>query len=227
MAALAYAQVYDPSSGLSEEEHLTLLLLADEETDAERQLRLEQQEIADAESRRYLAEQGLLEEKGMPQLPARQVSLIDYDAMIAAAYQDNQFVPGVEADHLVAKALAERLEWEELVNERKAIELRTAEEEKATAEVMYDSFVNIPVRNGVLIYACPHCRRRVATLQREIACTIFTHGATRVGQVNQHLTPEQAAAIKASGAVQAGCMLQYFLQTNPDGTYTAVQCSGR
>lgn len=98
------------------------------------------------------------------------------------------------------------------------------------SEAKFDNPERITLKDGThgsgYYYKCPHCKGCIFTAAGEVNCTIFTHGVTEQGQVNQHLRPEQAAALVKSGAVRAGCMLQYQL-IQIAGGYSAVPCIGK
>lgn len=205
----------DPFAGMSEEDRRAILYVqyVDDETEEERKKREEFQRTAELLNEEYLASQGVkVEEKKWD---------VSEDAAIARAMQENWMRPTIETD----AELARNFDYMQLLEDAYSTTLRTTEEEKYTSAVLHNSPVGIPLWNGMLLYTCPHCGGRIATLQNEIACTIFTHGATSAGQVNQHLSDSQAAAIAASGVVKAGCMKQYKLVVNGD-RYDAVGCSG-
>jgi hypothetical protein len=93
---------------------------------------------------------------------------------------------------------------------------------------------NIPTEtnpNGepALCFKCPNasCKDfQVTTLKKEIACTIYTHGITKKGQVKQHLSQVEAQALLESGVVIVGCMKQFkIIGPDSDNFYTAVICT--
>lgn len=146
---------------------------------------------------------------------------VDEDAGLARALQESRVRLTMDTD----AEMARNLEYQQLLEEAAATKIRTSVEEEYTRAVMHNSSTDIPLWEGMLIYTCPHCNGKIATVQTEIACTIFTHGTTSAGQVGQHLSEAQASAIAVSGAVKAGCMKQYKLVAKGD-KYDAVVCSG-
>lgn len=129
-------------------------------------------------------------------------------------------IASIVSDEEKAKLAAEE-------NQRKA----KLAEILAADEKLFDSPNCITVKTlgdkPGLYFLCPHCNKPVVTIKDEIACTIVTHGVTKQGQVPQHLSPTNADAMLASGAVIAGCMKQYTLLAKSDSTYIAEPCSGR
>lgn len=103
-------------------------------------------------------------------------------------------------------------------------------EQRRISEAKFDNPERITLKDGAhgsgYYYKCPHCKGCIFTAAGEVNCTIFTHGVTEQGQVNQHLKPEQAAALVRSGVVRAGCMLQYQL-IQIAGGYSAAPCIGK
>lgn len=206
--------------GLSDEDLAVILRIqdGDDETDEERRKREEFQRQAEKLNEEYLAQ--MIRSSETSAVIEHKWS-VEEDAGIARALQESSVLTTSEVDAEYAR----HLEHLQLVEDAVQTKLRTTQEEEFTRAVLHESPINIPVWDGLLLYTCPHCGGRIVTLQSEIACTIFTHGVTTAGQVNQHLSESQAAAIAASGVVKAGCMKQYKLVAKGD-KYDAVVCSG-
>jgi hypothetical protein len=219
----------------AEYDELFAIALAQEETlsltDAAMARALYQEntlEASDMAMAKMLARDGAVDAESDAALAKilEQDNLVDSDAALARALSGNGGV-GVVSGTASDSKLAAELAWEEEKSEFAARRIQDEEDQKQS-EAVIDPSNRIQVRNigggSVLCYKCPHCSQRVLTYQAEIACTIVTHGATSTGQVPQHVKEADVGKIQN---VVVGCLKQYTLQVNGDGTYRAEICKDR